>query len=94
MLFATKRARPYTDTSISYLTTIVKDPDQNNWIHMVNLLNYVKGTKDIPFILSSDKSGMLKWYIDGSHSVHPNMRGHTGGVLTMGKGFPILAPSK
>ena len=39
--------------------------------------------------LSADGSGMLKWFIDGSFGVHPNMRGHTGGGLTRGRGFPI-----
>jgi hypothetical protein len=26
--------------------------------------------------------------------VHPNMRGHTGGGLTMGRGFPISTSTK
>ena len=29
------------------------------------------------------------WYVDASFAVHPNMRSHTGGVFTMGRGFPI-----
>ena len=32
---------------------------------------------------------MLKWYVDGSYGVHPNMRGHSGGELSMGTLFPI-----
>ncbi len=34
------------------------------------------------------------WYIDDSFAVHPNMRGHAGGGLTMGQGFPIVASWK
>jgi hypothetical protein len=30
------------------------------------------------------------WYIDASFALHPNMRSHTGGGLTMGRGFPIV----
>ena len=37
---------------------------------------------------------VLKWWIDGSHAVHPNMRGHTGGGLSLGRGFPISQSSK
>jgi hypothetical protein len=33
-------------------------------------------------------------YVDASFAVHPNMRGHTGGGLTMGQGFPIVASRK
>jgi hypothetical protein len=29
------------------------------------------------------------WYVDASFAVHPNMHGHTGGGLTLGRGFPI-----
>jgi hypothetical protein len=34
------------------------------------------------------------WYVDASFAVHPNMRSHTGGGLTMGRGFPIVASWK
>jgi hypothetical protein len=34
------------------------------------------------------------WYIDASFAVHPNMHGHTGGGLTMGQGFLIIASWK
>ena len=37
---------------------------------------------------------VLKWMIDGSHGVHPNMRGHTGGGLCMGRGYPISTSTK
>jgi hypothetical protein len=34
------------------------------------------------------------WYVDASFAVHPNMRGHTGGCLTMGCRFPISVSNK
>jgi hypothetical protein len=34
------------------------------------------------------------WYVDASFAVHPNMHGHTGGGLTLGRGFPISASTK
>ena len=91
MLFSTKIARPDTGIYISYLKTRVRDPDQSDWLKMVHIFKYVRGTKYLPLILSADKSGMLKWYIDGSNAVHPNMRGHTGRGLTIGQGLPISA---
>jgi hypothetical protein len=93
-LFATKRARPDTGTSISFLTTRVREPDTDDWSKMVHLMKYIRGTKDMPLILSANGSGILKWWVDGSFAVHPNMRGHTGGGLSMGRGFPITSSSK
>jgi hypothetical protein len=29
------------------------------------------------------------WYVDALFTMHPNMCGHTGGGLTVGRGFPI-----
>jgi hypothetical protein len=55
---------------------------------------YLRDTKKLPLILSANKSGILKWWIDGSFAVHPNMRGHTGGGLSMGTGFPIVTSTK
>jgi hypothetical protein len=89
ILFATKRARPDTGTSISYLCKKVRESDTDDWIKLEHLIDYLRGTKDLPLILRADGTGILKWYIDGSHGVHVNMRGHTGGGLTMGTGYPI-----
>jgi hypothetical protein len=93
-LFATKRARPDTGTAISFLTTRVSKPTTDDWKKLSHMMRYLRGTKSLPLILSANGSGMLKWWIDGSHGVHPNMRGHTGCGLSMGQGFPISASSK
>ena len=88
ILFSTKRAIPNTSLLISFLITRVRDPSKQDWKKLVHLFKYFKGTEDIPLILRADGSGILKWYVDASHGVHPNMRGHTGGGLTVGTGFP------
>jgi hypothetical protein len=48
----------------------------------------------MPLILSANGSGILKWWVDASFSVHPNMRGHSGGGLSLGGGFPIVSSPK
>ena len=93
ILFATKRATLGTGTDISCLTNRSREPDQSNWLNMVKVFKYVRGTKDLTLILSADKSGILKWYIYGSYDVKPNMRGNTGRGIKMGKLFTILASS-
>jgi hypothetical protein len=48
----------------------------------------------MPLILSANGSGILKWRVDTSFTVHPNMRGHSGGGLSLGRGFPIVSSTK
>jgi hypothetical protein len=55
---------------------------------------YLRGTRKLPLTLSADGSGILKWYVDASFGVHPNLRGHSGGGLTLGQGFPITGSTK
>ena len=45
MIFATKRARPDTGTSVSFLTTRVRELDKDNWSKLNHLIKYVRGTK-------------------------------------------------
>jgi hypothetical protein len=93
-LYATKRARPDTCTAVAFLTTRVRDPDIDNWAKLAHMMKYIRGTRKLPLILSANGSGILKWWIDASFAVHPNMRGHTGGGLSMGRGFPIVTSTK
>ena len=57
-------------------------------------MEYLRGNRDRPLVLGADNNGLLMWYVDASFAVHPNMRGHTGGGLTMGRGFPISVSTK
>ena len=58
------------------------------------LIEYLRRDNSRPLVLGADNDGLLMWYVDASFAVHPNMRGHTGGGLTMGRGFPILTSTK
>ena len=93
-LFATKRARPDTCTAVAFLTTRVREPDTDDWSKMCHLMRYLRGTKKLPLILSANGSHILKWWIDAAHAVHPNMRGQSGGGLSMGRGFPVMNSTK
>jgi len=37
---------------------------------------------------------MIKWWIDASFAVHPDMRSHTGATMSLGKGSPISLSQK
>jgi hypothetical protein len=61
---------------------------------MIHVMKRIRGRKNLPLILGANGSGMLKRWIDASFAVHPNMRGHTGGGLSLGRGFPVVNSTK
>ena len=50
---------------------------------MARETKYIQGTIGLPLILSIDKSGNIKLYVDTEFVVHKDMRSHTGGFTTM-----------
>jgi hypothetical protein len=93
-LYATKRERPDTCTVIAFFTKRVREPNKDDWTKLVQLMRYIRDTRTISLILSANGSGILKWWVDASFAVHPNMRGHSGGGLYLGHGFSIVSSTK
>jgi hypothetical protein len=87
-IYVDKKARPDISLSIAFLTTKVKGPDIDDWRKLCHLVEYLRSRRGLPLILATDGTGVLSWYVDASFAVHPDMRGHTGGTMTMGTGFP------
>jgi hypothetical protein len=58
------------------------------------MVEYLWSTCDLPLILGADGSGVLSWYVDALFAVHPDMRGHTGGAMAMGRGYPLDKSTK
>jgi hypothetical protein len=40
----------------------------------------------MPLILQADNMNVMKWWVDASFAVHADMKSHTGGVMSLGKG--------
>jgi hypothetical protein len=94
-LHVTKRARPDACAQIVFLTARVREPDEDKWKKMVHLMQRVRGTRDLPLVLSANGSHILKWWVDASFAVHPDLRdGHAGGGLSLGRGFLVVSSTK
>ena len=93
-LYDTKRSRPYTCTAVVFLTTRVRAPNLDDWAEMVYTMRYPRGTRTLPLILSANGSSILKWWVDALFAVHPNIRGNSGGGLSLGCGFTIVSSTK
>ena len=64
----------------------MRGPDTDDYNNMVRVMKYIQGNIGLPLVLSINKSGNIKWYVDAAFAVHKDMRSHTGGFMTMGTG--------
>jgi len=85
-LFLCKRARPDIQTSVTFLSTRVKGPDEDDYKKLKRLMEHLRKTQDIELTLEADNLRVIKWWIDGSCAAHKDMRSHTGAVMSLGKG--------
>ena len=49
-------------------------------------MKYLNGTRTFHLTLGIDDIKVIKWYVDASYGVHPDLRSHTGSIMTMGTG--------
>jgi hypothetical protein len=49
-------------------------------------MQYLRATVDLPLTLEADNAHIEKWWVDASFAVHPDMKSHTGGMMSLGKG--------
>ena len=85
-LFVCKRSRADIQTAVAFLCTRVKDPDEDDWKTLLRLLRYLRGTKNLCLTLKADNLSMVSWWADAAFAVHPDMKSHTGGIMSLGKG--------
>ncbi len=93
-LYVAKQAQPNIAVSITFLTTQVRCPDVQDWVILRRLVKYLQSTVDLPLILGATSGGVLHWYVDAAFAVHPNMRGHSRGAMTLGFRFLISSSGK
>ena len=55
LLFAANRERRDIQTAVSFLTTQVKAPDEDDWGKLVRVLKYINVKQYMKLILSADK---------------------------------------
>ena len=85
-LFVCKRSRCDIQPTVTFLCTRVKEPDQDDWGKLLRMLRYLKSTEDLCLTLEIDNTGLVRWWADAAFAVHKDMKSHTGGIMTLGKG--------
>ncbi|KAA8494658.1 Transcription initiation factor TFIID subunit 5 [Porphyridium purpureum] len=99
VLYLAKRIRPDLLTAVAFLATRVQAPGENDRAKLTRLLRYLNKTRDMRLELgtgwvaderepdcASHAEPHVECYVDASFATHANMRSHTGGVVSLGRG--------
>ena len=86
LLFLCKRACPDIQTAVAFLSTRVQHPDRDDYKKLGRTMKYLRNTITLPLTLEGDDLQLIHWWIDGAFATHRDMRSHTGGAMSLGKG--------
>jgi hypothetical protein len=87
LLYVSKRARIDIQLAIAFLCTRVSCSTLEDKMKLQHLLRYLKSTIDMPRIVGANAFDLLQTWVDASYAVHPDMRSHTGGGMSLGVGI-------
>ena len=94
VMFLCKRARPDIEPAVSYLSTRTSKPNESDWLKLLRMMSFLKGTRDDVLTLEVSDLQVLFWYVDAAFVVHQDMKSHTGIIFTLGKGAIISGSTK
>jgi hypothetical protein len=84
ILFISSRVQRDVQTTVTFLTTRIKKPDEDDWGKLKRLMRYLRVTKHKKLELTVDNISFLKWWVDADCC-----KGHTGAMMSLGKGAMI-----
>jgi hypothetical protein len=65
-----------------------------DWKKLGQAIRYLRSSKDLWLTLELGDELTIKWWIDASFTVHPDMHSHRGATMSLGKGSPISISTK
>ena len=89
-----KWGRPDLETLVSFLTMKVTKSNVDHSEKLKRGLTYIKNTIKYKIIIGAKIISDLYTWIDTEYAVHNNMRGHTGGAISIGYGIIHRKASK
>lgn len=60
-----------------------KNPDKDDNKKLTRVILYIRDTQDITLTIGADDNP--HWWVDSSYSVHPDIKSHTGILMSIGK---------
>ena len=86
LLYVSLRARVDILLPIAFLCTRVAKSTQQDQTKLKRVLEYLKGSINDEYILGADDLSKVRSWVDAAFAVHPDMKSHTGGVVSFGTG--------
>ena len=84
LLYLSKRVRPDLLLSVTFLTTRVIKPTEQDMEKLNRVLKYLHGTTKLNLKLRVGHNFDLAAYVDASFATHSDYKSHTGAVITLG----------
>ena len=94
LLYIMKRARPDLEPSVAFLCTRVSKCGSSDWKKLRRVLQYAKQTLHDHRVIGASSFNDVFTFVDASYGVYDNMRGVTGGCMSMGRGVFHARSSK
>jgi hypothetical protein len=94
LLFVSQRARLDIQLAIGFLCTRVTCGTEQDREKLKRVLEFLKGTLNDFRVIGADDMTIMKTWVDASHAVHRDMKSHTGGVVSFGRGAAMSKSSK
>ena len=94
LLYVAIRARVDLLLAIAFLCTRVSRSTAQDQSKLKRTLEYIHGSMDLEYTIGADDIGKLRTWVDASYAVHPDMRSHTGGAMSLGRGAILCKSTK
>jgi hypothetical protein len=93
LLYMALRTRPDILVALPFLSTGVTKSTAQDWSKLKRVMMYVNTSPDLGVILRVDGGLQVMAHVDASFAVHPDMKGQSGAVITLGAG-PVSVASR
>ena len=94
LLYICKRGRPDIPLPVAYLCTRVSHSTEEDWGKLKRVLQFLNRTITDHLVLGADCLTILKTWVDAAYGVHPDMKSHTGGAMSLGRGVIMSKSTK
>lgn len=94
LLYLAKREKPTILLAVSYLTTRVMAPNDQDMQKLYRVLKFLNLTKNQPLVLSAETDLRLRVYVDAAFALHDDGKSHTGMVVRLGGATVLVKSSK
>ena len=86
LMWVSQRCRLDINTAIAFLSTRVSQPTEQDWLKLKRVLEFLNGTVKDTLTLGAESLDHLLNFVDVSFAVHSDMRSHSGGAASFGRG--------